>query len=119
MMKWSQFFPARNLQYAPSFTGKAVCYASADTHRGYLSWRQADCHINNQYNTCYWLLVQYWKNKVVAQDILRRAAKMIFFSLSSKLITTTSPKSSGKDHLYSGRLWTSWEKMQIRQVQLL
>jgi len=26
--------------------------------RDYLSWRQADCHINNLYNTCFWNLVQ-------------------------------------------------------------
>lgn len=23
-----------------------------------MSWRQADCHINNLYNTCFWVLVQ-------------------------------------------------------------
>ena len=25
--------------------------------RDYLSWRQADCHINNLYNTVFWALV--------------------------------------------------------------
>ncbi|CAN0531264.1 unnamed protein product, partial [Ectocarpus sp. 8 AP-2014] len=25
--------------------------------RDYFSWRQADCHINNLYNTCFWALV--------------------------------------------------------------
>lgn len=25
--------------------------------RDYISWRQADCHINNLYNTCFWALV--------------------------------------------------------------
>ena len=24
----------------------------------YFNWRQADCHINNLYNTCFWALVQ-------------------------------------------------------------
>lgn len=26
--------------------------------RDYLSWRQADCHINNLYNTAFWTLIQ-------------------------------------------------------------
>eukprot|EP00271_Cylindrocystis_brebissonii_P013570 TRINITY_DN33516_c0_g1_i2.p2 TRINITY_DN33516_c0_g1~~TRINITY_DN33516_c0_g1_i2.p2 ORF type:complete len:148 (+),score=40.86 TRINITY_DN33516_c0_g1_i2:576-1019(+) len=47
----------RALKAAPSFDGRAVCYPSAAIMRDYLSWRQVDCHINNQYNTCYWLLV--------------------------------------------------------------
>lgn len=25
--------------------------------RDYFAWRQADCHINNLYNTCFWALV--------------------------------------------------------------
>ena len=35
-----------------------VCYPSDASLRDYLSWRQADCHINNQYNVCFWALVQ-------------------------------------------------------------
>ena len=35
-----------------------VCYPSDESLRDYLSWRQADCHINNQYNACFWALVQ-------------------------------------------------------------
>ena len=35
-----------------------VLYPSDASLRDYLSWRQADCHINCQYNTVFWALVQ-------------------------------------------------------------
>lgn len=35
-----------------------VAYPSDASLRDYLSWRQADCHINCQYNTVFWALVQ-------------------------------------------------------------
>ncbi|KAJ3003340.1 UNVERIFIED_CONTAM: tRNA-histidine guanylyltransferase 1-like [Siphonaria sp. JEL0065] len=46
------------LRYPPSFDARAVCYPTAENLRDYLSWRQADCHINNLYNTTFWALVQ-------------------------------------------------------------
>lgn len=55
---WSQFFPDRPLSPPlPSFDGRAVCYPSVSNLRDYMSWRQADCHINNLYNTAFWSLV--------------------------------------------------------------
>lgn len=48
----------RTLKYPPSFDGRTVCYPSTQIVRDYLCWRQADCHINNLYNTCFWALVQ-------------------------------------------------------------
>mmetsp|Transcript_11392 Transcript_11392/g.41694 ORF Transcript_11392/g.41694 Transcript_11392/m.41694 type:complete len:262 (+) Transcript_11392:83-868(+) len=57
---WKDHFDEKTdpLQYPPSFDGRAVCYPSTASIRDYLSWRQVDTHINNQYNTCFWLLVQ-------------------------------------------------------------
>eukprot|EP00127_Corallochytrium_limacisporum_P004884 Clim_evm28s191 gene=Clim_evmTU28s191 len=46
------------LQYPPAFDGRVVEYPDVRTLRDYLSWRQADCHINNLYNTVFWTLVQ-------------------------------------------------------------
>ncbi|XP_033102801.1 probable tRNA(His) guanylyltransferase [Anneissia japonica] len=46
------------LKYPPAFDARAVLYPSNQNLRDYLSWRQADCHINNLYNTCFWKLVQ-------------------------------------------------------------
>ncbi|KAM6550001.1 hypothetical protein CsatB_021677 [Cannabis sativa] len=69
--KWRDFFPHRELKYPPSFDGRAVCYPSSEILTDYLAWRQVDCHINNQYNTCFWELVKSGKSKIEAQNILK------------------------------------------------
>lgn len=53
---WPQFFDVP-LKYPPSFDGRVVLYPTSQNLRDYLSWRQADCHINNLYNTVFWTLV--------------------------------------------------------------
>lgn len=55
---WSKLFPDQSLQYSPAFDGRTVLYPNNSCLRDYLSWRQADCHINNMYNTIFWTLVQ-------------------------------------------------------------
>ncbi|KAI1064948.1 hypothetical protein LB507_000193 [Fusarium sp. FIESC RH6] len=56
---WSTYFPDTPLSPPlPSFDGRAVCYPSVQILRDYMSWRQADCHINNLYNTSFWSLIQ-------------------------------------------------------------
>ncbi|CAO1605629.1 tRNA-His guanylyltransferase, variant 3 [Xanthoria calcicola] len=56
---WPSFFHDRALSSPmPSFDGRVVQYPSIQNVRDYLSWRQADCHINNLYNTTFWALVQ-------------------------------------------------------------
>ncbi|KAK5992753.1 tRNA(His) guanylyltransferase [Cladobotryum mycophilum] len=56
---WSTYFPDNPLSFPlPTFDGRAVCYPTVQNLRDYLSWRQADCHINNLYNTTFWTLVQ-------------------------------------------------------------
>lgn len=54
---WSSFFPAIQLQYPPSFVGEMMTFPNTKILRDYVSWRQADCHVNNLYNTCFWALV--------------------------------------------------------------
>lgn len=71
VMNWKSFFPEKELKYAPSFDGRAICYPSSEILRDYLSWRQVDCHINNQYNTCFWALVKSGKSKSDAQNTLK------------------------------------------------
>ncbi|CAN1269508.1 tRNA(His) guanylyltransferase 1 [Linum perenne] len=71
MMKWKTFFPSTDLLSLPSFDGRVVCYPSVEILRDYLSWRQVDCHINNQYNTCFWELVKSGKSKSEAQQRLK------------------------------------------------
>ncbi|KAI0882212.1 tRNA guanylyltransferase [Annulohypoxylon maeteangense] len=56
---WATYFPDTPLSPPlPSFDGRAVCYPNVQNLRDYMSWRQADCHINNLYNTTFWSLVQ-------------------------------------------------------------
>lgn len=54
---WSHWFPTKKLLYPPSFDSRCVLYPSDENLRDYLSWRQADTHINNLYNTAFWKLV--------------------------------------------------------------
>eukprot|EP01027_Heterolobosea_sp_BB2_P017948 GEZU01025363.1.p1 GENE.GEZU01025363.1~~GEZU01025363.1.p1 ORF type:complete len:227 (+),score=31.98 GEZU01025363.1:44-724(+) len=68
---WKDYMPAsKPLKYPPTFDARAVCYPNEKTLRDYLSWRQADCHINNLYNTCFWKLVQAGETTTNAEKIL-------------------------------------------------
>ena len=58
VFQWREYFPDRELLSAPSFDARAVLYPTNKNLRDYLSWRQADCHINNLYNTVFWALIQ-------------------------------------------------------------
>ncbi|KAG7518950.1 putative tRNA(His) guanylyltransferase isoform X1 [Solea senegalensis] len=55
---WKEFFGDQPLLYPPSFDGRVVLYPTNRNLKDYLSWRQADCHVNNLYNTVFWTLVQ-------------------------------------------------------------
>ncbi|XP_033232066.1 probable tRNA(His) guanylyltransferase [Belonocnema kinseyi] len=55
---WSKFFKEKKLRYPPAFDARLVLYPMDNNLRDYLSWRQADVHINNLHNTCFWNLVQ-------------------------------------------------------------
>ena len=45
---WSIFFHDQLLTCLPMFDGRTICYPTDAILRDYLSWRQADTHINNQ-----------------------------------------------------------------------
>ncbi len=56
----------------PAFDARIVCYPNLKVLRDYFSWRQADCHINNLYNTCFWKLVnEAKKSNQEAEAILK------------------------------------------------
>lgn len=55
VVNWPSDMP---LQYPPTFDCRLVCYPSFEILHDYLRWRQADCHINNLYNTTFWALVK-------------------------------------------------------------
>jgi tRNA(His) guanylyltransferase len=54
---WSTYFEQQEMKYLPTFDARCVLYPTKSNLRDYLSWRQADCHINNLYNTAFWELV--------------------------------------------------------------
>mmetsp|Transcript_9991 Transcript_9991/g.17995 ORF Transcript_9991/g.17995 Transcript_9991/m.17995 type:complete len:153 (-) Transcript_9991:1105-1563(-) len=55
----------------PTFDARIVMYPRIEHIRDYIAWRQADVHINNQYNTCFWALVGSGVSKQAAQNTLR------------------------------------------------
>nr|CAG4649565.1 EOG090X0AR4 [Scapholeberis mucronata]SVE93793.1 EOG090X0AR4 [Scapholeberis mucronata] len=55
---WNEHFPTLKPLYPPVFDGRTVLYPSDQNMKDYLAWRQADCHINNLYNTTFWALIQ-------------------------------------------------------------
>lgn len=57
VFNWPQWMNDKKLQYPPCFDGRIVLYPSDTNLRDYLSWRQADVHINNLYNTAFWNLI--------------------------------------------------------------
>uniref|UniRef100_F7F312 tRNA(His) guanylyltransferase n=1 Tax=Monodelphis domestica TaxID=13616 RepID=F7F312_MONDO len=69
---WKDYFKDQDLLYPPAFDGRVVVYPSNQTIKDYLSWRQADCHVNNLYNTVFWMLIQRSKlTPAQAQERLR------------------------------------------------
>lgn len=54
---WNTYFEDKKLLYPPSFDARVVLYPTDQNLRDYLSWRQADTHINNLYNTAFWGLI--------------------------------------------------------------
>ncbi|MED6154141.1 hypothetical protein PIB30_109216, partial [Stylosanthes scabra] len=74
--KWSDFFPQKELQYSPSFHGHVTSCASVDVLQAYLFWRQNMCHATNQYDHCFWRLVERDDMDVrEAHDLLKGAEK--------------------------------------------
>lgn len=54
---WPHFFRGKELYYPPSFDARLILYPTDKNLRDYLAWRQADVHVNNLYNTCFWNLI--------------------------------------------------------------
>ncbi|KAL8473683.1 hypothetical protein ACS0TY_030508 [Phlomoides rotata] len=92
-MRWNEFFPHKEMKYPTYFDGRAVCYPSREILIDYLAWRQVDCHINNQYNTCFWMLVKSGKSKSDAQNYLKGTQAQEKSDLLDQL--------SGRDNYYS------------------
>jgi len=94
---WNETFPDKKLLYPPCFDARTVCYPNLKTIRDYLSWRQADCHINNLYNTCFWnFVLKGNKTQAEAEEFLRGTVSSDFFQRSTS-ITMMNHKFFAKD----------------------
>ncbi|ORZ02169.1 tRNA-histidine guanylyltransferase 1, partial [Syncephalastrum racemosum] len=71
VMRWKEYFGDDALRYPPCFDSRVVSYPSDQNLRDYLSWRQADCHINNLYNTTFWAIVHSGVTETEAEAQLR------------------------------------------------
>ncbi|GFE53701.1 tRNA(His) guanylyltransferase [Babesia ovis] len=72
---WNQFYPGKPLKSLPTFDGRIVLYPRFENIVDYFSWRHADCHINNQYNICFWCLVADGKRPEEAYKWLKHTQK--------------------------------------------
>eukprot|EP01055_Gregarina_sp_Pseudo9_P005434 Gregarina_sp_Pseudo_9__5433@NODE_676_length_2386_cov_143_790371_g639_i0_p2_GENE_NODE_676_length_2386_cov_143_790371_g639_i0NODE_676_length_2386_cov_143_790371_g639_i0_p2_ORF_typecomplete_len264_score40_62Thg1/PF04446_12/7_1e50Thg1C/PF14413_6/1_7e34_NODE_676_length_2386_cov_143_790371_g639_i015652356 len=63
LQHWQEIKDLTPMSKPAIFDGRLVLYPSAAHMRDYLSWRQADCHINNLYNYCFWKLVESGETK--------------------------------------------------------
>eukprot|EP00375_Theileria_parva_P003094 XP_765775.1 hypothetical protein [Theileria parva strain Muguga] len=73
---WDTFFPNRPLLTVPSFDGRVILYPTYESVLDYFSWRHVDCHINNQYNTCFWCLILDGKSNDEAYNWLKGTTKL-------------------------------------------
>jgi tRNA(His) guanylyltransferase len=70
VLHWPHFFPTVPLQSLPSFDARAVLYAHFGLVRDYLSWRQADSHINSLYNYTLCVLMRTGLDGTAATAVL-------------------------------------------------
>lgn len=63
--------------------------------RDYVSWRQVDVHVNNQYNTCFWALVQSGVSKVGHHPHARRDIRIV-----RNALTCAGPLGATLSHMH-------------------
>lgn len=65
---WSTYFTSTPLKSNITFDGRCALYPDLPTLLDYLNWRQADCHINNLYNTTFHALTGEYKKITLDED---------------------------------------------------
>lgn len=71
VFQWGEFFPGVKLREPPIFDGRCVSYPNLKALKDYFRWRQADCHINNLYNTAFWCMVKGGRSNTEVESILK------------------------------------------------
>ena len=57
ILNFSNVFGDMKMQSIPIFDGRIVCFPSEQNLIDYFNWRQCDTHVNNLYNTIFWMLI--------------------------------------------------------------
>jgi tRNA(His) guanylyltransferase len=71
VLQWRQFFAGVRLAGPPSFDARAVLYSHFGLVRDYVSWRQADAHVNCLYNYTLCVLMRTGIDGPAATEALR------------------------------------------------
>ncbi|KAM6999973.1 putative tRNA(His) guanylyltransferase [Tautogolabrus adspersus] len=110
---WKDYFGEQPLLYPPGFDGRVVLYPSNRNLRDYLSWRQADCHVNNLYNTVFWALVQ--KGGFTTVKAEERLKGTLAADKNEILFTEFDINYNKEPALYKKGTTVFWEKVSCRQ----
>ena len=63
---WHEYLKC-TLKYPPVFDTQLFLIPADDNLKDYLCWRQHECHVNNLYNTTFWMLVN--RGNVNMEDV--------------------------------------------------
>ncbi|KAI0566931.1 tRNAHis guanylyltransferase [Gracilaria domingensis] len=108
-----------DLEEPPTFDGRIVLYPTTKHLRDYLSWRQADTHINNLFNTAFWALVsQGGKSLREAEKVLKgtnskEKNEMLFSQFNVNY--NNEPQMFRKGSLIVRKLSSDFEKVRKRR----
>ncbi|KAK3728592.1 hypothetical protein QZH41_011676 [Actinostola sp. cb2023] len=111
---WKTFFSDQELKYAPMFDGRVVLYPCDKNLRDYLSWRQADCHINNLYNTCFWNLVQ--KGGLTQKQAEEKLCGTVSSDKNELLFSEFEINYNNEPPIYRKGTVLFWDQVSISQV---
>ncbi|XP_048884618.1 probable tRNA(His) guanylyltransferase [Brienomyrus brachyistius] len=116
---WRDYFGEQQLFYPPGFDGRVVLYPSNQNLKDYLSWRQADCHINNLYNTAFWNLVQ--KGGLSTSQAEEKLKGTVTADKNEILFSEFNINYNNEPPLYRKGTVLIWEKVNettVKQVRL-
>ncbi|KAG8438786.1 hypothetical protein GDO86_005108 [Hymenochirus boettgeri] len=106
---WKEFFPDQAILYPPGFDGRVVLYPNEQNLKDYLSWRQADCHINNLYNTVFWSLVQ--KGGLTPSEAQKRLRGSVAAEKNEMLFSEFNINYNNEPVLYRKGSVLIWQKV--------
>uniref|UniRef100_A0A4W5LUD7 Probable tRNA(His) guanylyltransferase n=1 Tax=Hucho hucho TaxID=62062 RepID=A0A4W5LUD7_9TELE len=114
---WRDYFRDQPLLYPPGFNGRVVLYPSNRNLRDYLSWRQADCHVNNLYSTVFWTLVQ--KGGLTTTQAEDRLKRTLAADKNEILFSEFDISYNNEPLVHRKGTTLIWEKVRSQAVSLM